>query len=164
VTRGASIEPASGESIGTSGPIALEEIKAFVQRHHAAGLTAATALLLATEDHRIARDAFLRAEPTSASPAGNAVSAPAAGPLAGPRLANARALLRSADAGDPVGFLTTFESVPDPGRPRAGQRAGCRIPAEHPSPGKQPCDGAGTFAGCADGTGALQPRQEHNRN
>jgi enoyl-CoA hydratase len=49
--------------IAANGPIAVEEIKAFVHRHHAAGLaeiTEATALLFATDDHRIARDSFLR--------------------------------------------------------------------------------------------------------
>ena len=53
-------------AIAANGPIAVEEIKAFVHRHHAAGLaevTEATALLFATDDHRIARDSFLRGEP-----------------------------------------------------------------------------------------------------
>ena len=48
--------------IAANGPIAVEEINAFVHRHHAAGLyevTEATALLFATDDHRIARDSFL---------------------------------------------------------------------------------------------------------
>jgi enoyl-CoA hydratase/carnithine racemase len=52
--------------IAANGPIAVEEIKAFVHRHHAAGLaeiTEATALLFATDDHRIARDSFLRGAP-----------------------------------------------------------------------------------------------------
>lgn len=48
--------------IAANGPIAVQEINAFVHRHHAAGLhevTEATALLFATEDHKIARDSFL---------------------------------------------------------------------------------------------------------
>jgi enoyl-CoA hydratase len=52
--------------IADNGPIAVEEINAFVHRHHAAGLhevTEATALLFATDDHRIARDSFLRGTP-----------------------------------------------------------------------------------------------------
>jgi enoyl-CoA hydratase/carnithine racemase len=52
--------------IAANGPIAVEEIKAFVHRAHGAGLaevTEATALLFATEDHRIARDSFLRGVP-----------------------------------------------------------------------------------------------------
>jgi enoyl-CoA hydratase/carnithine racemase len=52
--------------IAANGPIAVEEIKAFVHRDHAAGLaeiTEATALLFATEDHRVARDSFLRGTP-----------------------------------------------------------------------------------------------------
>lgn len=49
-------------AIAANGPIAIQEINAFVHRHHAAGLaevTEATALLFATDDHRIARDSFL---------------------------------------------------------------------------------------------------------
>ena len=52
--------------IAANGPIAVEEINAFMHRHHAAGLhevTEATALLFSTDDHRIARDAFLRGTP-----------------------------------------------------------------------------------------------------
>ena len=52
-------------AIAANGPIAVEEIKAFVHRH-AAGLAEvaeATALLFATDDHRIARDSFLRGAP-----------------------------------------------------------------------------------------------------
>jgi enoyl-CoA hydratase len=52
--------------IAANGPIAVEEIKAFMQRRHADGLaevTEATALLFSTEDHRIARDSFLRGTP-----------------------------------------------------------------------------------------------------
>jgi enoyl-CoA hydratase/carnithine racemase len=52
--------------IAANGPIAVEAIKAFVHRHHGAGIaevTEATALLFATEDHRIARDSFLRGTP-----------------------------------------------------------------------------------------------------
>lgn len=48
--------------IAANGPIAVQEINAFVHRHHAAGLhevTEATALLFATDDHKIARDSFL---------------------------------------------------------------------------------------------------------
>jgi hypothetical protein len=44
----------------------VQEINAFVHRHHAAGLyevTEATALLFATDDHRTAREAFLRGTP-----------------------------------------------------------------------------------------------------
>jgi enoyl-CoA hydratase/carnithine racemase len=53
-------------SIAANGPIAVEEINAFMHRHHADGLaevTEATALLFSTDDHRIARDAFLRGTP-----------------------------------------------------------------------------------------------------
>lgn len=53
-------------SIAANGPIAVEEINAFLHRHHASGLhevTEATALLFATDDHRIAREAFLRGTP-----------------------------------------------------------------------------------------------------
>lgn len=52
--------------IADNGPIAIQEINAFVHRHHAAGLhevTEATALLFATDDHRIARESFLRGTP-----------------------------------------------------------------------------------------------------
>jgi enoyl-CoA hydratase len=52
--------------IASNGPIAVQEINAFVHRHHAAGLyevTEATALLFATDDHRTAREAFLRGTP-----------------------------------------------------------------------------------------------------
>ncbi len=52
--------------IAANGPIAVEEINAFMHRHHAAGLhevTEATALLFSTDDHRIARDAFLHGTP-----------------------------------------------------------------------------------------------------
>ncbi len=55
-------------SIAANGPIAVEEINAFMHRHHAAGLaevTEATALLFATDDHKMARDAFLRGTPTT---------------------------------------------------------------------------------------------------
>jgi enoyl-CoA hydratase len=48
--------------IAANGPIAVQEINAFVHRHHAAGIhevTEATALLFATDDHKIARDSFL---------------------------------------------------------------------------------------------------------
>ena len=62
-------EPGRWVVTGKSGEtltIAVEEIKAFVHRHHGAGLaevTEATALLFSTDDHRIARDSFLRGEP-----------------------------------------------------------------------------------------------------
>lgn len=49
--------------IAANGPIAVQEINAFVHRHHSGGLhevTEATALLFATDDHKIARDSFLR--------------------------------------------------------------------------------------------------------
>lgn len=52
--------------IAANGPIAVEEINAFMHRRHADGLaevTEATALLFATDDHRIARDSFLRGTP-----------------------------------------------------------------------------------------------------
>jgi len=52
--------------IAANGPIAIEEINAFVHRHHGDGLhevTEATALLFATDDHRIARDSFLHGSP-----------------------------------------------------------------------------------------------------
>jgi enoyl-CoA hydratase len=57
---------ALASQIAANGPIAIEEINAFMHRHHAAGLaevTEATALLFATDDHRIARDSFLRGTP-----------------------------------------------------------------------------------------------------
>lgn len=53
-------------AIAANGPIAIEEINAFMHRHHGLGLaeiTEATALLFATEDHAIARAAFLRGAP-----------------------------------------------------------------------------------------------------
>jgi enoyl-CoA hydratase/carnithine racemase len=52
--------------IAANGPIAVQEINAFCHRFHALGLhevTEATALLFTTDDHRIARDSFLRGTP-----------------------------------------------------------------------------------------------------
>jgi enoyl-CoA hydratase len=53
-------------AIAANGPIAVQSIKAFVHRRHGAGLaevTESTALLFATDDHRVARDSFLRGSP-----------------------------------------------------------------------------------------------------